>query len=298
MRSRSVLLLAALAVIAVPAGAQQLNRGFPLDRDAAIRILNLAGSITVRGWDRDSVAVSGNVPPGEGMFYAGGRGGAAKMGVEPKGTTPPRAELQVMVPRNARVWIKTDEATVDVAGVAGQVDVYSVGGRIQVAGPVRTLSVETMDGAVTVEGEMTWVRLKSAGGAVRFLGSADDLVASSVSGAVAVEARRLGRARVETVTGDVRFAAAPDRTGTISIETHAGTAELLIAPGVAAIFELSTLGGTITNRLTATKPHPGPGGRGRELSFGTDASGAVITARSFKGDIIVGRAEGLAAGKR
>jgi hypothetical protein len=298
MRSHPLALLAALAALATPAAAQQVDRGFPLDRDAAIRILNLAGSITVRGWDRDSVAITGNVPPGEGIFYAAGRGGAAKMGVEPKGTTPPRAELQVMVPRNARVWIKTDEATVDVAGVAGQVDAYSVGGRVQVTGPVRTLSVETMDGVVTVEGEMTWVRLKSAGGAVRFLGSADDLVASSVSGAVAIDARRLGRARVETVTGSVHLAAAPERTGTIAIETHAGPAEILIPAGAAAFFELSTLGGTITNRLSPARPSPGAGGRGQVLSFGTDASGAVVTVRSFKGDIVVGRAEGLAAGKK
>ena len=296
IRTPSLVLLAALAAVA-PAGAQQVSRGFPLDPDAAIRIFNLAGSITVRGWDRDSVAVTGEVPGAAGTFYAGGRGGGAKLGVEPRGTTPPRAELQVMVPRNARVWIKTDEATVDVAGVAGQVDAYSVGGRVQVAGPVRTLSVETMDGVVAVEGEMTWVRLRSAGGAVRFLGSADDLVASSVSGTVAVEARRLGRARIETVTGSVRLAAAPERTGTVAIETHAGTAELLLPPGAAALFELSTLGGTITNRLTATKPRPGPGGRGQALSFGTDVSGAVVTVRSFKGDIIVGRAEGVATGK-
>jgi hypothetical protein len=244
------------------------------------------------------VAVTGNVPPGEGSFYAGGQGRGAKLGVEPRGATPPRAELQVMVPRNARVWIKTDEATVDVAGVAGQVDAYSVGGRVQVAGPLRALSVETMDGTVAVEGEMTWVRLKSAGGAVRFLGSADDLVASSVSGGVAVDARRLARARIETVTGSVRLAATPERTGTITVETHGGAAEVLVPPGVAAEFELSTLGGTITNRLTATKPQPGPGGRGQTLSFGTDVSGAIVTVRSFKGDIIVGRGEGLAAGTK
>jgi hypothetical protein len=298
MRSSRLLLLAALAALATPATAQQVSRGFPLDGDAAIRVFNLAGTIVVRGWDRDSVAVTGQVPPGEGTFYAGGSGGGAKLGVEPRVGTPPRAELQVMVPRNARVWIKTDEATVDVAGVAGQVDVYSVGGRVQVAGPVRVLSVETMDGPVTVEGEMTWVRLKSAGGGVRFTGSVEDLVASSVSGGVAVEARRLGRARVETVTGTVRLAGVPDRTASISVETHAGPAEILIPATSPAVFELGTLGGTITNRLTTTKPRTGPGGRGQVLSFGTDVGGAVVTVRSFKGDIIVGRAEGLAAGTK
>lgn len=295
---RTPLILLPLLALGTPAAAQQVSRGFPLDRDAAIRVFNLAGTITIRGWDRDSVAVTGSVPPGEGTFYAGGSGGGAKLGVEPRLGTPPRAELQVMVPRNARVWVKTDEAAVDVAGVAGQVDVYSVGGRVQVSGPVRTLSIESMDGAVVAEGEMSWVRLKSAGGGVRFLGSAEDLVASSVSGGVAVDARRLGRARVETVTGSVRLAAAPDRTASISVETHAGPAEILIPSGAAAFFELSTLGGTITNRVTGTRPSAGPGGRGQVLSFGTDVGGAVVTVRSFKGDIIVGRAEGLAAGTK
>lgn len=298
MRSHPLRLAILVAVLATPAAAQQVSRGFPLERDAAIRVFNLAGTITIRGWDRDSVAITGHVPPGEGTFYAGGSGGGAKLGVEPRSGTLPRAELQVMVPRNARVWVKTDEATVDVAGVAGQVDVYSVGGRVQVSGPVRTLAVETMDGPVTIEGEMTWVRLKSAGGGVRFTGSAEDLVASSVSGGVALEARRLGRARVETVTGGVRLVALPERTATISVETHAGPAEVLIPAGSPALFELSTLSGTITNRITGATPRAGAGGRGQVLSFGTDVSGAVVTVRSFKGDIIVGRAEGLAAGAK
>ncbi|MGH7586845.1 MAG: hypothetical protein ACREMH_11395 [Gemmatimonadales bacterium] len=281
-----------LALVAPAAAAQEISRGFRIDDDAAIRIFNLGGTITVRGWDRDSIAITGRVPAADATFYAGGQGAGAKLGVEPKGkgTVPPRSDLRVFVPRNARVWIKTDEAVIDVAGVAGQVDAFSVGGRVKVTGPVRALSIESMDGAVEVEGQMGWVRLKSAGGAVRFSGASDDLAASSVSGTVVVAAIRVGRGRIETVTGDIRFSGLPERTGTLAFETHAGRTEVLLPRNAAVDVDLNTLGGTITNTFTQRQPKPGQAGRGSVLTFATDIGGAAVSVRSFKGDILVGPA--------
>ena len=51
--------LLALALSAVPAGAQQrIDRRLAVDPHASIRIFNLAGSTRVTGWDRDSIAVT------------------------------------------------------------------------------------------------------------------------------------------------------------------------------------------------------------------------------------------------
>ena len=52
---RAVLLL---LLAAPPLTAQEISRGFAIDDNAAIRIFNLGGTITVRGWDRDSIAVT------------------------------------------------------------------------------------------------------------------------------------------------------------------------------------------------------------------------------------------------
>ena len=83
MSNRLLLMVAALE-FAFPAMAHSqpaLNRGMKLDANGAVRIYNLAGSVTVHGWNRDSVAVRGSVGKGN-VFHMGGDHSGMKMFVE------------------------------------------------------------------------------------------------------------------------------------------------------------------------------------------------------------------------
>lgn len=292
MTRRGVILLAFPVSLAGSAAAQErVDRRFAVARDASIRIQNMAGSVRVTAWDRDSVAVTGTVPKGGGRFYWAGGERGAKLGVEEPvdAVKLPGSHLEVLVPRRSRVWIKTASADIHVTDVLGSLDLYSVTGTLRVAGEAGPVYAESMDGNVEVTAASAWVRIKTATGSVTLKLTGGDVVVTTVSGNVVAVGPRFDRVRFESVTGDIRFEGDFDRGGTFTFESHGGTVELLVPETVAANFELSTLGGQITNELGRAQVRTSREGIGKLLSFESGAGGADVTVRSFKGDVVLRR---------
>ena len=160
---RALVPLAAL-LAAMPLAAQErIDRRIAIASDASIRVWNMAGVTRIIGWDRDSIAVAGTVPPG--AFYMGGSGRSAKLGVErPDGSKADLpATLEIRVPRNARIWIKSASASVEASGLTGEVECSSVDGSVRVEGSLKLVVAESMEGHLSVYGPMSVVRLKGGG---------------------------------------------------------------------------------------------------------------------------------------
>src|SRR3989441_10168714 len=204
------------------------------------------------------------------------------------------AELDIHVPRRATVWVKSATATIEVEGVEGTLDLTSQGGSIRVLGTPQDVTAETMDGAVELAGGTGRARVKTVSGDILLRGASQDLGASTLSGRIVVRAagwQRGGtgvqRGRFESVTGDVRFEGDVGRGGVVEVESQSGTIELRVPASTVAEFDLLTIGGTITNQLSEAQSRPRAGGTGLELRFATGAGGAQVTARSFKGRILL-----------
>lgn len=288
---RTLAVTALLATLSAgAAGAQQpVERRHPLDPEGSVRIYNLAGSVRVVGWRRDSVAVTGTVGAGERLMTGGGRGGL-KVVVEPtespgagRDSTARGAELLVRVPVGARVWVKAASAAVRVSGVTGGLDLNAVDGPIRVIGSPRELNAETMNGSVSVDGAPAWLRAKTATGAITLRGGGTDVRLSTVSGPVTASGRFTDLA-VETVTGGVRVngRVAPD--GALTVDTHAGDVELHLPRAFAGSIHAASVTSLIDNRLTAARPVVGRGARGSELRS-TIGDGPRVTVRTFKGRV-------------
>jgi DUF4097 and DUF4098 domain-containing protein YvlB len=127
--------------------------------------------------------------------------------------------------------------------------------------------------------------LKTAAGDITVRGSSEDAGFTTVSGVVRISDGRYERARVETVTGSVVFAADLARAGSLGIESHSGPIELLVGakPGVSV--DATTMTGRIENAVNARRPVPGREGRGEELGLDLGTGDARATLRSFKGNI-------------
>ena len=288
-RSLAVLLLAPVfPLLARPVGAQQrIDERRRFAADGAIRIYNLYGSVRVIGWDTDSVTISGTTSPGERFFLASTERGM-KLGVESDDERTVRGtDLVIHVPARARVWVKSASAEIDVRGVRGGLDLYTVGAGIRVAGMPRELNAEAMDGSIVIDGSPGWLRAKTASGAITLQGTSEDVALSSVSGALAITSGAISRGRFETVTGDIHFDGAFDPRGTVTFESHSGRIELMLSNDVAAEFDITNILGTIENAISRAAPRTGTDGRGRSLSFATRPGGAVVTIRSFKGPIVL-----------
>jgi hypothetical protein len=292
MIRRTLLGIALLSTFSADAQSQvKVERGLKLDADGSIRITNLVGSVRVTGWDRDSVSLRGSIPKGDNLYMGGGPRGV-KMGIETLNDRNPQpTTLDVMVPARAKVWVKTATAQIEVSGVTGQLDLYVVGGKIRVSGKPAELNAEAIDGDIEVNGKPGWLRAKSASGDVTLNGSSGDASISTVSGGITVNSvpaegqGKFERAKIETVTGSIRFNADIEKGGAIDFDTHSGSMDIAIPRRTGADFEIASIAGTISNELNFAKPVKGRYGRGSELVMTNSTGGARVNIRSFKGPV-------------
>jgi hypothetical protein len=284
--------LTLLAIVAaIPVGAQRtVNMRYALAPDASVRINGAFASLRVIGWSRDSLVITGTVPANARFDGGVGSGPAprgAKFYIEQE-SGEPSATLEVYLPTRARFWAKSASARIDVSGQTGSLDLNIIGGEITVSSSPQELNIESMDGAVVVTGSPAWMRVKTASGDVTMRGSSEDAAFTTVSGTIRVSDGRFDRARIETVTGNVVFAADQVRAGTLNVDTHSGSIEYLAAPKPGVDVEAMTITGRIENGLSSRRPIAGRQGRGEELAlqFGTGEARAIL--RSFKGNISLG----------
>ena len=297
MATTGTWLTVALTLLGRQATAQaRVDQRWPLDPGGSVRIVSAFGRIRVLGWDVDSVAVSGRLDAGAGRFYATGDAGARKLGVDiaADARNAGRAELEVRVPRRATVWVRSTAADIDVVGMDGTLDLSTVGGGVHVVGTPQDVTAETMDGRVEIAGGTGRARVKTVSGDILLRGASADLGASTLSGAIVVRAagwQRGGtgvqRGKFESVTGDISFDGELGRGGAVDVESQSGRIEMRVPANTVADFDLLTIGGTITNSLGVAQPQRRPMNAGQELRFSTGAGGAQVTARSFKGRILL-----------
>jgi hypothetical protein len=283
---------AAVLVLSSPALAQKkVERKQPLGMEAALRIVNMVGSVVVHGWDKDTVVVRGTLGPGDTFFMGGGYTGV-KMFVESVNDRDPKpTKLEIWVPARVRLWIKTATASIDVSDVAGGLDLYVVSGTIDVTGNPRELNAEAIDGDVHITGSPSWVRAKSATGGITFQGASPDAAFSTVSGAIRVDGGNgvFERTKIETVTGNINFAGRLDRSGAFDFDTHSGSIDIAIPEKMSATFSAVTIAGSITNNLSRQRAIPGRFGRGAELTVEESGGGAKVSVRTFKGAVTLRR---------
>ena len=285
------LTLAWLGVLAAATSAecqQAVESRRAVTPNASVRVSGTFAELRIRGWNKDSVVITGSVPNdahfGGGFLAPGGTASpGAKFFVESP-TGVPAGTLELRVPAGARVWAKAGSATIDAEGVTGGLDLNVIGGSVHVAGSPRELTVEAMDGAITVEGAPPWARLKTASGDITFGAGSEDAAVTTVSGDLRV-AGQYERLRISSVTGPVTFTGDVVRGGSLDVDTHSGTIDLRFSPKLSADVDIATISGRIENAFNKRAPIAGREGRGQELGFMAGNGGARVYVRSFKGNV-------------
>jgi hypothetical protein len=266
-----------------PPGSQAVDETRPAAAAGEVLVEASSGRLTVEGWERSEIAVSGLLDDAErtllrfemdgeltrvevekrrrgglfGLFDDGGGG----------------AELTVRVPRGSSVEVRTAGAEVSVDGVDGAVTVHSVAGPVTVSGTPSRL--ETM--GVSSE--------------VSFSGRTPAIHASTVSGGIRLESDEVGLLSVDTVSGPVSYAGALTADADVGVETVSGDVTLALPPDVGADFHFATRG-AIENELG---PPPHEEDHTQILDFVHGGGGATVRVESA-GGVLSLRAGVLAAG--
>lgn len=249
--------------------------------DVGIKIFVPSGSVRLVAWDRDSIELRGHVASSGRLFFGGNRTGY-KFGIEPRTPGGPDApgDLVVYVPRRAELSVKGVDASITAEGVGGWF--YTVSGAIQLSGDAAHVEAESIRGDVALDVSAMQVKGRTGRGHMVIRGSPEDVDASTVGGPLDIQTSTILRGRFGSVTGDIRYAAAPAPGGVFEFSNHAGTVDMLLPRATSTSLQLSSITGTIQNGFSQVRPvSAGP----HDLTVRLGAGEAHITVRSFKGAI-------------
>jgi len=279
MRTIAACALALLLGVAPGAGAQTRVEA---SKDGTVAVRATDGTVRVVGWSRGEVSATSAPDDGDGRVRV----------VRERGATAVRAQgqgrLVVHVPAGSRVVVKTRSGDILVEGVTGALDLESTSGDFRVVGTPRMVSVEGLSGDVDVAGSTETLRVRTVSGNVRVPRARGFVEASSVSGDVQVTGQGLRRATLRSTSGRALFAGSVPRDGSLHLESTSGIVELRVPAGIAADFDLSSLGGgqiesALGPRPTRQERSPGVS----TLRFSSGPGGAEITARTVTGIILL-----------
>ncbi|HYW30946.1 MAG TPA: DUF4097 family beta strand repeat-containing protein [Gemmatimonas sp.] len=257
-------------------------RGFRVTPDVTMRIYVPAGRIRLATWARDSIAVSGSIGANASLF-GGSTRTHVKFGVEARMTgdsTLPRAELTITIPRAARVWIKMIDGDIDARGTTGELEAYVVRGSIAVHDASGVIVLESIDAPVDVERTSGDLRVRGSKGRVTLRGVSGTASVATVSGLVSL-ADFTADGRVETIGGDVTLLGGSLGGATLDVQTHSGNIALGVMAARSPVLDVASRAGPV-------KLPP----------LVQSAANGRITARSFKGRIVIGTTDAVPNVKR
>lgn len=199
--------------------------------------------------------------------------------------------VEVEVPPDSRVVVRTGSADVVLDGRAGPAQLRTGSGDVRVEELAGPATVETGSGRVEVEEARGELRVKSGSGDVRLGHAASSAAVSTGSGGVSVGSNdgpvavktgsgdlAVGESRTDvtlaTGSGDLRIGAA--LRGRVTVKGASGHVLVGVRPGTPVWTDVSTVSGAVRSDLPSTGA-PGPGQDHVELRART-VSGDVVLA--------------------
>lgn len=299
------LALAATAGTARPAGAQQaetLDETRRVTRDVSVEIDVPVRHVRVRGWDREELRVRGEYVPRREEFEIEGGSASVEISLDMRGRrweedVEMPGELEVSVPRGARLSVEVQAGAIDVEGVHGDVSLETVSGDVTYTGEASSVGLGSVSGSVTADAPgATTTRAESVSGDVRVAVAGGLVDVEAVSGDVDVRASgTLTRLQVESVSGRIRVDAAPAANASFALESHSGAVELGLPADLDAVLEAGTFSGVIRNAFGQEARRTDRYTPGMELRQTVGGGSARISVETFSGGIDFSRRGGGAS---
>ena len=288
---KKMTLIIAGLFLAAPLLAEEVDKTLDAAPDGEVDISNIAGSITVDGWSRNAVEVTGTLGRNveKLVFERDGDNILIQVKVPRKGGRGTDAELSIRVPENSSIDVSGVSSDITVASVRGVQRLQTVSGDVETESFGNDVSAESVSGDVEVEGDAsdneTSISTVS-GDVVRERGSGI-VRAGSVSGDVTVDQGSFSRAALGTVNGDVIFRSGLRKGGRFSAETVNGDLDIEFVGDVSARVEIETFNGSIRNCFGPEPERTSKYTPGLELSFTEGNGDGRVEMSTMNGDISI-----------
>lgn len=237
----------------------------PLSSGGRVEISNVAGKVTMRGWDRNEVQLTGSLGEGQTLEVENSANRVKLRVVYPRdGRNSRGAQLELRVPRSAELQASTVSADLDVADVdLRRLQAQSVSGAVTAAGTVGEGSLTTVSGSIRSVLSTARLQTKTVSGSINASGaSGGDVTAETVSGSVTLALSKVQRLSAESVSGGLTVSSdGLGAGGRISLQTVSGKAVLTLPSNSSAQLRVKTFSGSIQSDVgQVERPKYGPGG--------------------------------------
>jgi hypothetical protein len=217
MFKRAALYLSvSLAAIAMAQG-EDWHKSFTVTGQPELRVDAKDGSVTVHVWDQTSIsanvsATGWRIGPGELEIVDHQIGGRVELDLRlPSarfGVGHRAIRMEIRVPRNTRLDIRTGDGSIRVYEVAGEMRLVTGDGKIEADGVQGTILARSGDGGVSVRGRLESVSLHTGDGSVEL---------SAMPGS-----RLAAGWRIETGDGSVTVRLPSDLSADLDVRTGDG----------------------------------------------------------------------------
>jgi Putative adhesin len=287
----AALLLAALPLAAV--AGTPINKRTAADPAGTVEISNIAGTVTVSGWNRNEVEITGEL--GKGVerldFTKGDKITRIKVVLPERSHNVEDTDLIVKVPLGSALSVNTVSADIVAQGVKGAQRVQSVSGDVRTEASGEDIECRTVSGDVNIagSGQTGLVSITTVSGDATATRVAGEVNGNTVSGNFSLGIGELTRSRLRSTSGDLAVSGqlAPDAR--VDIESISGDIRLDLQPPVAAEFEVSSFNGDIRNCFGPKPVRTDEYAPGREWRHKEGAGGARVRIKTLNGDVGVCR---------
>lgn len=287
----AALVCAAACAAAPPALAASIDERAAADPAGRVEIANTAGSVTVTGWARNEVEVTGEL--GEGSerleFTTQGKLTRIRVVLPKRSHGVDDSDLVVKVPAASGLSVNTISADIAVEGVRGGQRLQSVSGNVRTATAGQDVEIKSVSGDVDVTGSGArgLVTLTTVSGDATLANFGGEVNANTVSGNLAITMTDVARSRVRSTSGDLGLRGRLAVDARLDLESISGDIRLDIAGPVGADFDVSTFNGDIRNCFGPKPVRADEYAPGSELRFQEGSGSAQVRIKTLNGDISV-----------
>ena len=287
MKRLTAILLGTL--FALPAAAEEVDKTIDAAANGHVHVSNIAGEVTIAGWSRKQVEVTGELGRNveELIVERDGDKVTIKVKVPRRGGRGIDSDLHIHVPEGSSIDVGTVSADISVSEVRGEQKLNSVSGDIDTEADGNDVSAEAVSGDIDVKGQekTAETRANTVSGDVTLFRVAGIVVGESVSGDVIVDQGSFERASLNTVNGEIVFRAGLRDGGRLQIETVNGDVDVEFDDRVSGRYDIETFNGDIRNCYGPKAERTSKYTPGWELSFQEGSGNARVTISTLNGDV-------------
>jgi len=268
--------------------AKPVHEQLAVDPQGAIEIVDVAGSVALRGWDRPEIEVTGTAGDEVDRVEVTSSGSRSVVRVVSRPGSAHgdgnEARLTVHVPTRSTVTMTSVSADLTLGSLQGGVMLRTVTG--DVAGAVGgDFRAATVSGSVRVTAAAArTIEVKTVSGDIHVAGSGGEVEISTISGDATLDLESITRGRFKSVSGDLTAGFALVADGRFEGESVSGNLAIKFVGTPAADFDVQSLSGNINNCF-GPKPKEAQYGPGSRLAFKSGDGNAHVQIETKSGDV-------------